>query len=195
VVDELAEYASVPVVNALTDLHHPCHVLSDMMTIVEKKGSMDNLHICWIGDGNNMANSWIQAAAKIGFELILACPEGYKPNAAILAVSRKEASRPITVVKDPQKAVRSADVINVDVWASMGQESERNERMKIFSPYQLNSELLNKAPTDCIVLHCLPAHRGEEITDKVLESDRCAAFDQAENKMHMHKAILESFII
>jgi len=195
VVDELAEYASVPVINALTDLHHPCQVLSDVMTVMEKKGSMDDLHITWLGDGNNMANSWIQAAAKIGFELTLACPEGYSPNAEILAKSRSEASKPITLIRDPQKAIRSADVINVDVWAPMGRESSQEERLNFFSPYQLNSALLSKAPGDCIVLHCLPAHRGEEITDKVLESSQCVAFDQAENKMHIHKAILESFII
>jgi len=194
VVDELADYATVPVINALTDMHHPCQVLSDMMTVIEKKGAIEELRIAWVGDGNNMANSWIQAAAVVGFELTLACPEGYEPDSAILDAARKIATKPITLVRDPEKAVRSADVINVDVWASMGMENEQEERLRLFSEYQLNSELLAKAPAACIVLHCLPAHRDEEITDEVLESAQCVAFDQAENKMHLHKAILESLI-
>jgi len=191
VVDELAEYSTVPVINALTDLHHPCQVLSDVMTVIEKKGTIKDVKIAWVGDGNNMANSWIQAASRFGFELVLACPEGYEPNAEILGKAREESSKPITVVRSPEEAVKNADVINVDVWASMGQEEEQDERLNIFSDYQLNSKLLAKAKADAIVLHCLPAHRGEEITDQVLESEQCVAFDQAENKMHIHKAILE----
>jgi ornithine carbamoyltransferase len=194
VVDELADYASVPVINALTDLHHPCQILSDIMTIIEKKGSLDDLHIVWLGDGNNMANSWIQAAVKIGFRLTLACPEKYGPDDAILRQGLAEATKPIFLVSDPVEAVQTADVINVDVWASMGMENEQEERLKIFSPYQLNTTLLDRSPADAIVLHCLPAHREEEITDAVLESSRCVAFDQAENKMHIHKAILEQFL-
>jgi ornithine carbamoyltransferase len=194
VVDELADYATVPVINALTDVHHPCQVLSDMMTVIEKKGALEELHIVWVGDGNNMANSWIQAAAIIGFQLTLACPEGYDPDSKILAAAVKIATKPITLVRDPEEAVRGADAINVDVWASMGMESEQEERLGVFSKYQLNSELLAKAPAECIVLHCLPAHRDEEITDEVLESKQCVAFDQAENKMHIHKAILERLI-
>ena len=183
--EELTDYASIPVINASTDLHHPCQILSDAMTVVEEKGSIENLHIGWIGDGNNMANSWIQAAAKIGFELTLACPEGYSPDAEILGAGQSEATRPITLVRDPKGAVCSADVICVGVRASEGQ----------FSPCRLDSALLDKAPADCIVLHCLPLFRGKEITDEVLESEQCVAFDQAENKMHINKAILESFII
>jgi ornithine carbamoyltransferase len=194
VVEELAAYSSVPVINALTDLHHPCQILSDIMTVHEKKGPLEALKIAWVGDGNNMANSWIQAAGKIGFELILACPEGYEPDAEILARSRAGAIRPITVVREPERAVAEADVINVDVWASMGQEEEQAERLEVFSAYQVNAALLAGAPADSIVLHCLPAHRGEEITDEVLESRQCVAFDQAENKMHIHKAILEKLI-
>lgn len=194
VVDELADYATVPVINALTDKHHPCQVLSDMMTVIEKKGALEDLHIVWIGDGNNMANSWIQAAAVMGFQLTLACPEGYDPNSEVFAAAREIASKPITLVRDPQEAVRGADVINVDVWASMGMEGEEEERLRVFSDYQLNSELLAKAPAECIVLHCLPAHRDEEITEEVLESEQCVAFDQTENKMHIHKAILEGLI-
>lgn len=195
VIDELADYATVPVINALSDLHHPCQVLSDVMTVIEQKGNIEELKIAWVGDGNNMANSWIQAAAIIGFELTLACPEGYEPNSDILAESQKVAQKPITLINDPVLAVKDADVINVDVWASMGMESEAEERLRLFSDYQLNSALLAKAPSECIVLHCLPAHRGEEITDNVLECEQCVAFDQAENKMHIHKAILESLII
>ncbi|MFH0782807.1 MAG: ornithine carbamoyltransferase [Pseudomonadota bacterium] len=194
VVEELAAFATVPVINALTDLHHPCQVLSDLMTVMEKKGMLEPLRISWVGDGNNMANSWIQAAGIIGFELTLACPKGYEPDGEILAASRKIAEKPITLIHDPGAAVHGADVINVDVWASMGKEDEQEERLSVFSEFQLNNVLLAKAPAECIVLHCLPAHRGEEITDEVLESTRCVAFDQAENKMHIHKAILESLI-
>lgn len=194
VVEELAAYATVPVINALTDLHHPCQVLSDMMTVIEKKGPMESLRIAWVGDGNNMANSWIQAAGILGFALTLACPRGYEPDPDILAASRKVAARPITLIDDPETAVRGADVVNVDVWASMGKESEQEERLHVFSKFQLNRQLLAKAPADCVVLHCLPAHRGEEITDEILESERCIAFDQAENKMHIHKAILEGLL-
>jgi len=194
VVEELAAYATVPVINALTDLHHPCQVLSDIMTVIEKKGPIEPLRIAWVGDGNNMANSWIQAAGIIGFQLTLACPRGYEPDLEILAASRKKAGKPITLINDPVAAVQGADVINVDVWASMGKEDEHEERLRIFSHFQLNRALLAKAPAGCVVLHCLPAHRGEEITDEVLESAQCVAFDQAENKMHIHKAILESLI-
>jgi len=194
VVDELADYATVPVINALTDMHHPCQILSDMMTVIEKKGAIEDLHIAWVGDGNNVAHSWIQAAAVVGFELTLACPEGYEPDSEILAAAEKIATKPITLVRDPEVAVASADVINVDVWASMGMESEQEQRLQVFSNYQLNRALLDKAPADCIVMHCLPAHREEEITEEVLESAQCVAFDQAENKMHLHKAILEILI-
>ncbi|HID03592.1 MAG TPA: ornithine carbamoyltransferase [Desulfobacterales bacterium] len=194
VVTELAEYSSVPVINALTDLHHPCQILSDIMTVVEKKGNIENVKIAWVGDGNNMANSWIQAAGRIGFELILACPEGYDPDPEILAAAQKESVKAITITRSPEEAVANADVINTDVWASMGQEDEQNERLAIFQALQINVELMTKAPADAIVLHCLPAHREEEITEEVLESGQCVAFDQAENKMHMHKAILEQLL-
>jgi len=194
VVEELADYATVPVINALTDLHHPCQVLSDMMTVFEKKGDIEKLRIAWVGDGNNMANSWIQAAGIVGFALVLACPHGYEPNGDILTSNRNSAGKSITLVQDPMAAVQGADVLNVDVWASMGKESEEEERLRAFSPYQLNDQLVAQSCSDSIILHCLPAHRGEEITENVLESDRCVAFDQAENKMHMHKAILERFI-
>ena len=190
IVDELAQYSSVPVINALTDQHHPCQILSDIQTVIEKKGAIDKLHVAWIGDGNNMANSWIQAASRLGFALTLACPEGYDPDPKILKNAQEAASKPITVVRDPAEAVANADVINTDVWASMGQEEEQDARIKVFMPYQVNSELVAKAKPDAIILHCLPAHREEEITDEILEGDQCVAFDQAENKLHIHKAIL-----
>ena len=195
IIEELARYSSIPVINGLTDSHHPCQILSDIQTVIEFKGPIEKLKIAWVGDGNNMANSWIQAASRIGFELILACPEGFEPDQALLSEAQAEAARPITVIRDPVEAVQNADVINSDVWTSMGQEDEKNQRDKIFQPYQVNSELLKKAGTETIVLHCLPAHRGEEITDEVLEGPQCAAFDQAENKLHIHKAILEKFIL
>jgi ornithine carbamoyltransferase len=194
VVDELARFSDVPVINALTDLHHPCQILSDIMTVIEKKGDPAKLKIVWLGDGNNMANSWIQAASVLGFSLTLACPEGYDPDEALLQAAREHASQPITVLRDPAEAVQGADVINVDVWASMGQEDEADQRMAVFEPYQLNKELLAQAAADAVVLHCLPAHREEEITEEVLEGEQCVAFDQAENKMHMHKAILDYMI-
>lgn len=195
IIEELARYSSIPVINGLTNSHHPCQILSDIQTVIEFKGPIEKLKIAWVGDGNNMANSWIQAASRIGFELILACPEGFEPDHTLLSEARAEAARPITVIRDPVEAVRNADVINSDVWTSMGQEDEKNQRDKIFQPYQVNSELLKKAGPKTIVLHCLPAHRGEEITDEVLEGPQCAAFDQAENKLHIHKAILEKFIL
>jgi ornithine carbamoyltransferase len=190
IVDELARYSGVPVINALTDLHHPCQILSDVMTVIEKKGAIEDLQIAWIGDGNNMAHSWIQAAGRLGFNLTLACPEGYDPAPNILKAAQDEGSAAIKLVRDPLEAVAGADVINVDVWASMGQEDEQDERLKTFKPYQVNNTMLKHAKTDTIVLHCLPAHRGEEITGEVLEGEQCVAFDQAENKLHIHKAIL-----
>lgn len=194
VVDELSAYSDIPVINALTDLHHPCQVLSDVMTVIEKKGNIEDLHIAWVGDGNNVANSWIQAAAVLGFKLTLACPEGYDPDAEILFAADKIAEKPIIVTRDPAEAVIGADAVNTDVWASMGQEDEAEDRLEIFQPYQVNSELVSKAPADAIVMHCLPAHREEEITEEVLESKQSVVFDQAENKMHIHKAILEQML-
>jgi len=194
VVEELAQYSHVPVINALTDLYHPCQILSDVMTVMEKKGTVEGLKIVWLGDGNNMANSWVEAASTIGFPLTLACPEGYGPDKDVLNDSRKRSHHQITLLEDPVEAVRDADIINVDVWASMGQEDEQEKRLQIFQPYQLNRTLLEYAKDDAVVLHCLPAHRDEEITEEVLEGPQCVAFDQAENKMHIHKSILEHFI-
>jgi ornithine carbamoyltransferase len=195
VVDELAQHSTIPVINALTDTHHPCQILSDIMTILEKRGPLTDQKIVWVGDGNNMAHSWIQAACRMGFSLTLACPKGYEPDAEILIRAQKQAVKPITLVEDPEEAVAEADVINTDVWASMGKEDEQDIRLAIFQPYQVNRHLLKRAKNNTIVLHCLPAHRGEEITEEVLEGPQCVAFDQAENKMHIHKAILEKHIL
>ncbi|MBW1791593.1 MAG: ornithine carbamoyltransferase [Deltaproteobacteria bacterium] len=195
IVEEFARFSSVPVINALTDQFHPCQILSDIMTVVELKGAIENLKIAWIGDGNNMANTWIQAASRFGFELTLACPEGYDPDPVVLENAKKEASKPIILVRDPATAVMDADVINCDVWASMGQEDEQEKRLQVFQPFQVNRELLLDAKPSTIVLHCLPAHRGEEITDDVLEGSQCPTFDQAENKMHIHKAIIEKHLL
>ena len=194
VVEELVRYSTIPVINALTDLHHPCQILSDIMTVIEKKGRLEELHVAWIGDGNNMANSWIQAAGRLEFSLTLACPPGYGPDERILQDARQDSVKPITVIHDPLAAVRDADVINTDVWASMGQEEEQERRIKVFQPYQVDEALVKRAKKDAIVLHCLPAHRGEEITDEVLEGPQSVVFEQAENKLHIHKAILEKHL-
>ena len=194
VVTELASFSTIPVINALTDLFHPCQVLSDIMTVIEKKGQLENLKVAWIGDGNNMANSWIQAAARLGFQLVLACPKGYDPGEDILREAELLIPGRIKVVRDPLLAVENADVVNTDVWASMGQENEHQERLDIFQGFQVDRQLLTHAKPDCIVLHCLPAHRGEEISEEVLEGGQCVAFEQAENKLHIHKAILEKHI-
>ena len=193
IVEEMARFASIPVINGLTDAHHPCQVLSDLLTVQERFGRLTDLKVAWIGDGNNMANSWITAALRLDFELYLACPPGYEPDAELLALANQE-GRPIYVKADPVWAVREAQVINTDVWASMGQEDEASERLKVFSPFQVNADLLRQAPPKAIVLHCLPAHRGEEITEEVLEGPQSLVWDQAENRLHLQKALLEMLV-
>ncbi len=191
IVEELAEWSNVPVINGLSDTHHPCQALSDIMTVVERKGDLKALKIAWVGDGNNVAHSWIQAASRLGFRLALACPEGYFPDEELLKEAQALAKAPITLTTDPSEAVRDSDVINTDVWTSMGQEDEAKNRKAVFGPYQVNAALLKEAKPDAIVMHCLPAHRGEEITEDVLEGPQSVVWDQAENKMHLHKALLE----
>ena len=191
VIEELAAYASVPVINGLSDRFHPCQVLSDLMTIMEIGRRLEDLKVAWVGDGNNMANSWIEAAALFGFELRLACPEGYDPDEEVLSEAQKVARKPIVVVRDPVEAVKEAEVINTDVWASMGQEAEAEKRRRVFQPYQVNRELLRHASPEAVVLHCLPAHRGEEITEEVLEGPQSLVWDQAENRMWLQAALLE----
>jgi ornithine carbamoyltransferase len=188
--EELAAYATIPIINGLTDTHHPCQVLSDLLTVEERFGKVEGLKVAWVGDGNNVANSWITAALRLDFELHLACPPGYEPDAALLRQAQAEKRR-VILDQDPVAAVSGAQVVNTDVWASMGQEGEAERRRAVFRPYQVNRELLRHAPAEAIVLHCLPAHRGEEITAEVLEGPQSAAWDQAENRLHAQKALLE----
>ncbi len=187
---ELARHADIPVINGLTDTHHPCQVLSDLMTVEERFGKIDGLKIAWIGDGNNMANSFITAALRLDFELHLACPPGYEPDAALMRQAQEQ-KRPVFLDTDPRQAVDGAQVINTDVWASMGQEEEAVDRQEAFRPYQVNAELMRLAAPEAIVLHCLPAHREEEITGEVLDGPQSAVWDQAENRLHFQKALLE----
>jgi ornithine carbamoyltransferase len=188
---EMAKWADIPIINALTDLYHPCQGLSDLMTVVEKKGTLDNLKVAWIGDGNNVAHSWINAAHIMGFEMVLACPPGYHPLPEVLEDVRPN----IRVVEDPKEAAEGADVINTDVWASMGQEDQKDQRLSDFRGFQLDQSLVQLCEPDVLVMHCLPAHRGEEIATDVMDGPNSIVFDQAENKLHLHKALLERLLI
>jgi ornithine carbamoyltransferase len=190
-VAELARHSTIPVINGLTDTHHPCQVLSDLLTMEERFGRVSGLKVAWVGDGNNMANSWITAAMHLDFCLYLACPQGYEPDAALMDQAKKQVGRCINLGHDPRWAVQDVHVINTDVWASMGQEDEAAARREIFKPYQVNAELLKLALPEAMVLHCLPAHRGEEITAEVLDGPQSAVWDQAENRLHFQKALLE----
>lgn len=191
---ELATHATIPVINGLTDYNHPCQILADIFTIQEHKRRHTDFKITYIGDGNNIANSWINLAAKIPFHLVICSPSGYEPNKETLTFARKKNISQIEVVDDPYKAVKKADVIYTDVWASMGQEEEAAQRRKIFMPYQVNSDLMKKADKDALVMHCLPAHRGDEITDDVVDSAQSIVFDEAENRMHVQKAIIATLL-
>jgi ornithine carbamoyltransferase len=187
-IEETAKWASVPVINALSNKYHPCQVLSDLMTVKEFKGKIEGLKIAWVGDGNNVAQSWINAATRLDFTLHMACPKGHEPDPDVLKLAEKRNN--IILTHDPVEAVKEADVVNTDVWVSMGEETKGKEK-EVFKPYQLNLELLSHAKPDAIVMHCLPAHRGEEITDEVIEGPQSVVFEQAENKLHLHKAVLE----
>jgi ornithine carbamoyltransferase len=187
-VEELARYGSIPVINGLTDLLHPCQVLADLMTVREALGGWDDKVVAWIGDGNNMANSWINAAGTLGFELRLACPKGYEPDAAIL--QRNAGKTRITVTADPKEAARGAHVINTDVWASMGQEEEQEKRVRAFQGYMVDARLMASAAPGAIFLHCLPAHRGEEVAEDVIEGKQSRVWDQAGNRLHVQKAVM-----
>ena len=187
-VEELAEYGSIPIINGLTDFCHPCQVLADLMTIREKKGSFKDLKLCFIGDGNNMANSLIAGCIRLGIHVAIGCPDGYRPDEGIMAEGF--AAGLLTVTSDIFAAAKDADVIYTDVWASMGQEGEAAERQKVFANYQVNAELMAVAKPDAMVLHCLPAHRGEEITDEVLEAHADEIFEEAENRLHAQKAVM-----
>jgi ornithine carbamoyltransferase len=201
VAEELARFSPVPVINGLTDLSHPCQVLADLFTVWERLGprALDpgEVRFAWVGDGNNMAHSWIEAAAILGLDLSLACPEGYEPDAGVLARARSDRAdwrASIEVVRTPQEAVRGRSVVSTDVWASMGQEAEQQKREKAFAGYCIDEQLLTIAARNVMVLHCLPAHRGEEITDAVLEGPASAVFQQAENRLHVQKALLEMLL-
>ena len=187
-VEELARYGSIPVINGLTDLLHPCQVLADLLTVREALGGWDGKVVAWIGDGNNMANSWINAAGTLGFELRLACPPGYQPNTEILR--RNQGKAKIIVTADPKEAARGAHVINTDVWASMGQEEEQEKRARAFRGYIVDDRLMELAAPDAIFLHCLPAHRGEEVSESVIEGKQSRVWDEAENRLHVQKAVM-----
>ena len=193
-VEALAAYSTIPVINGLSDLHHPCQALADVMTLFEKKGTLKGLKVAFIGDGNNVCNSLIEAASVLGFTLTIACPEGFEPHSDVLEKSRASAKSEIIVLRDPKEAVGMADAVYTDVWVSMGQEKNAEEKKKKFKKYQVNRQLLSCAKNDVIVLHCLPAHRGEEITDEVLDGPHSVVFDQAENRLHTQKALLEMLV-
>ena len=189
-VEELARHADIPVINGLTDFCHPCQVLADLMTVREHKAVLEGLKLCYIGDGNNMANSLIVGGLKCGMEVSVACPQDYAPDPQVLDFARSNPDYKFSLVRTPQEAAVDADVIFTDVWASMGQEEERAVRAKAFAGYQVNEELMALAKPDCMVQHCLPAHRGEEITAQVFEAHAQEIFDEAENRLHAQKAVM-----
>jgi len=180
---DLAKFASIPVINALTDLLHPCQILTDMFTILEKKGRLEGIKVAYIGDGNNVCNSWIYGAEKTGMILKIACPKGYAPSQDITTKNQ-------FISNSPEETVKNADIVYTDAWASMGQELEKEMRSKAFQTFQVNKKLLSNANSDVLVMHCLPAHRGEEITDEIIDSPNSIVFDEAENRLHVQKAIL-----
>ncbi|MBD8491667.1 ornithine carbamoyltransferase [Pseudomonas syringae] len=187
---EFAANSRVPVINGLSDDLHPCQLLADMQTFLEHRGSIQGKTVAWIGDGNNMCNSYIEAAIQFDFQLRVACPDGYEPNPQFLALAGDR----VTVTRDPKAAVAGAHLVSTDVWTSMGQEDETARRMALFAPYQVNRELLDLAADDVLFMHCLPAHRGEEISEDVLDDPRAVAWDQAENRLHAQKALLEFLV-
>ncbi len=187
-VEDLAEYGSIPIINGLTDYCHPCQVLADLMTIRERQGSLEGNKLCYIGDGNNMTNSLIVGGIKMGMEVSVACPKGYEPDAEIMAWAKENGK--FTCTTDVKEAAKDADVLYTDVWASMGQEAEAEERKKIFAGYQINTDVMSVAKKDAMVLHCLPAHREEEITAEVFEAHANEIFEEAENRLHAQKAVL-----
>lgn len=192
-VEELAAHATIPVINGLTDLFHPCQALADMLTIKEKFGSLKGLKLAYVGDGNNMAHSLLIACSKLGLHISVGAPEKYQPNVEIVAAARENALQggsSVLITTDPAEAVEDADIIYTDVWTSMGKEDEKAVRLNIFAPYQVNNELVKLARSEAIILHCLPAYRGQEITAEVLEGKQSAVWDQAENRLHAQKALM-----
>jgi ornithine carbamoyltransferase len=193
-VEEFARCATVPVINGLSDFHHPCQALADLMTVIERKGHLEGIRFVFIGDGNNVANSLIESAASTGMDFFIASPEGYGPDAATVERARKRGKGRISVMTDPKEAVAGADVLYTDVWVSMGQEAEAEQKARKFQAYQINADLLRLAKPDAMVLHCLPAYRGKEITGEVMDGPQSAIFDQAENRLHTEKALLEFLV-
>jgi ornithine carbamoyltransferase len=193
-VEEMAGASTVPVINGLTDDHHPCQILADLMTARERGFDLERMVVAYIGDGNNVANSWVEAACLLGFTLRVACPKGFEPDAGIRREAAARGKGAVEILRDPVEAARGADVLYTDVWTSMGQEKERRRREKAFRGYCIDAGLLRAAGRKAIVMHCLPAHRGEEITDEAMEGPQSAVFDEAENRMHVQMAILEQFI-
>ena len=190
---DLVQYSRVPVVNGLSDFSHPCQGLADLFTIYEKKGRLSGLKLAYVGDGNNVAHSLLYGCSKVGMDIVLGCPKGYEPDPGVVSQAKKEAKSngsQVKVTSDPREAVKGADIIYTDVWASMGKEKEHEERVKILKPYQVNPTLVKGAKADYIFMHCLPAHRGEEVTNEVADSKNSVIFDQAENRMHTQKALL-----
>jgi ornithine carbamoyltransferase len=190
-IEEFAASATIPLVNGLSDLHHPCQTLADLMTMLEKKGRIKGLKVAYIGDGNNVCNSLIEAASLMEFDLTVACPEGFEPAPGVLDKARQAAKSEIIVLGNPKEAAGMADVVYTDVWVSMGEERQAGDKRKKLADYQINSSLLACSREDVIVLHCLPAHRGEEITDEVIDGPHSVVFDQAENRLHVQKALIE----
>lgn len=196
-IEELAHHASIPVINGLTDLYHPCQALADLLTIQEKKGRLEGQNLVYVGDGNNVAHSLMIASAKMGVNITIACPEGYEPNPDVLKLSKEIAAQSGSEVKlshHAEDAVKNADAIYTDVWTSMGQEAENEQRLKDFEKYQVNEYLVQKAKKDYVFLHCLPAHRGEEVTAEVIDGENSAVFQQAGNRLHVQKAILSELL-
>ncbi len=196
-VEEMARQASIPVINGLTDLHHPCQALADLFTVQEKKKTLKGLKLAYIGDGNNVANSLLQACVTVGMHFSIACPPGYELEASILGTAKRAAKRTgasIITTDDPHRAVKNADVVYTDVWASMGQEAEHAVRLKAFREYQVDADIMRTAARHALVMHCLPAHRGEEIAAEVIDGPQSVVFDQAENRLHTQKAVLELLI-
>ena len=190
---DLVKYSRAPVINGLSDFSHPCQGLADLFTIYEKKGRLSGLRLAYVGDGNNVAHSLLYGSSKVGMNITLACPKGYEPDPEVVSRAKEEAKKSgseVSVTKDPKEAVRGADIVYTDVWASMGKEKEHEKRMKVFKPYQVNGKLVKEAEKDYIFMHCLPAHRGEEVTDEVADSENSVIFDQAENRLHTQKALL-----
>ncbi len=190
---ELVKYSRVPVINGLSDFSHPCQGLADLFTIYEKRGKLSGLKLAYVGDGNNVAHSLLYGCSKVGIDITLACPKGYEPDPKVVSTAREEAKRSgstVKLTKDPKEGVSGADIVYTDVWASMGQEKERQERFRIFKPYQVNGRLVKGAKEDYLFMHCLPAHRGEEVSDEVADSRNSVIFDQAENRMHTQKALM-----